>query len=57
MHPNDTHESDQRRSRVRKESTRVSVDELVAKSHSVFDRVVPLLARAAERLRVRLGRK
>jgi hypothetical protein len=36
---------------------RVSVDELVAKGHSVVDRVRPYLARAVEGLRTRLGRK
>ncbi len=52
MHANETREPGKRRPRVRKRGgTRVSVDELVAKSHSVFDRVVPLLERAAERLR------
>jgi hypothetical protein len=37
--------------------TRVSVDELVAKSQTVFERVVPILERAASRIRSRLTRK
>lgn len=52
MHANETRKPGKRRSQGRKRAgTRVSVDELVEKSHTVFDRVVPLLERAAERLR------
>lgn len=55
MHANDTRESDKQP--AKKGGTRVSVDELVDKSHTVFDRVVPLLERAAERIRARFTRK
>jgi len=34
-----------------------SVDEIVAKGHSVFDRVRPMVKRAVGNLRARLGRK
>lgn len=37
--------------------TRVSVDELVAKGRTVIDRVRPIVKRAADRVRSRLGRK
>jgi hypothetical protein len=37
--------------------TKVSVDELVAKSRTVLDRVVPIFERAASKLRSRLIRK
>jgi hypothetical protein len=46
-----------RKSARRRRGTKVTVDELVAKSHTVFDRVVPLLERAAARLRARLTGK
>jgi hypothetical protein len=36
--------------------SRVSVDELVAKGHSVFDRVRPIVDRVVDRVRSRLGR-
>lgn len=52
MHANEEQESGKRRPAKRKRGgTVATVDELVAKSHSLFDRVVPLLERAAERLR------
>jgi hypothetical protein len=35
---------------------RVTVDELVAKSHSVIDRVRPIVQRAVANVRARLGR-
>lgn len=37
--------------------TRVSLDEMVAKSRTVVDRVRPFVERALGRLRARLGRK
>ena len=37
--------------------TRVSIDELVAKGHTVVDRVRPMVSRAIENLRARFGRK
>ncbi|MBA2540447.1 MAG: hypothetical protein H0V17_12475 [Deltaproteobacteria bacterium] len=37
--------------------TKVTVDELVAKSHTVFDRVTPLLERAAAKIRARFTSK
>lgn len=37
--------------------TKVTVDELVAKSHTVFHRVVPMLERAAARIRARFTGK
>jgi len=37
--------------------TRVSLDEMVAKSRTVVDRVRPVVERALGRLRARLGRK
>jgi hypothetical protein len=57
MHANDTRDSDKRRATRKRGGTRVSVDELVDKSHTVFDRVVPYLERAAERIRHRFTRK
>ena len=51
MHANEPRDSHKRPARRKRGGTRVSVDELVAKSHSVFDRVVPLLERAAAKLR------
>ena len=38
-------------------SRRVSVDELVAKGHSLIDRVRPMVDRAVGSLKARLGRK
>lgn len=37
--------------------TRVSIDDLVAKSRTVVDRVRPLVGRVVSRVRARLGRK
>lgn len=37
--------------------TRVTLDEMVAKSRTVGDRVLPFVERALARLRARLGRK
>ncbi len=52
MHANEVRESVKRKPAKRKRGgTHATADELVAKSHSVFDRVIPLLERAAERLR------
>jgi hypothetical protein len=50
MDANDERAKDKRTAR-RPRGTRVSVDELVAKSHSVFDRVGPLVERAKQQLR------
>ena len=36
--------------------TRVSIDELVAKGHSVVERVRPLVSRVVDRLRERFGK-
>jgi len=37
--------------------TRVSIDELVAKGHTVVDRVRPMVSRVVGNLRARFGRK
>ena len=55
MHAKGTRGSDKKPARSR--GTKVTVDELVAKSHSVFERVVPYLERAATKIRARLARK
>jgi hypothetical protein len=52
---NDTRESDRRKNP--RDRSQVSVDELLAKSETVFDRVVPFLERAASRIRSKLARK
>lgn len=50
----DTRETDRRKTAQRpKDRAEVSVDELLAKSETVFDRVVPLF----ERIRSKLSRK
>lgn len=51
MDANDKRAKDKRPVRRSRGGTRVSVDELVAKSHSVFDRVGPLVERAKRLLR------
>jgi hypothetical protein len=48
---------DRKRAKRSRRGTKVSVDELVAKSHSVFDRVVPIFERAAAKIRDRFTRK
>jgi|JI10StandDraft_1071094.scaffolds.fasta_scaffold09344_11 hypothetical protein len=50
MDANDKRAKDKRLAK-RSRGTRVSVDELVAKSHSVFDGVGPLVERVKQRLR------
>lgn len=52
---NDPRESDRRKNL--RDRAEVSVDELLAKSETVFDRVVPFFERAASRIRSKLGRK
>jgi len=46
----------ERRARRGPHDRRVTVDELVAKGHSVLDRVRPIVERAVAGLRARLGR-
>ncbi len=52
----DDAERAERRARKGPHSTRISVNELVAKGRSVVDRVKPMIERAASKLRSRLHR-
>jgi hypothetical protein len=49
--------SDKRKPARRSRGTKVSVDELVAKSRTVLDRVAPIFERAASKIRARLRAK
>jgi hypothetical protein len=57
MRQDDGAETAKQKSARRSRGTKVSVDELVAKSRTVLDRVVPIFERAASKIRSRLARK